>query len=444
MSQVLYLILLILVPWLNADQKWEKIQSTTPLNIQEQEAYSLVQRLIPDHYKLFNINVRGPNFSPKNTDQVVLMTESSSSNEVERKFNPTHTKILTVTANTGPAAVWGINHYLKYFCNSHVSWDTTRIRIPSPLPDVNLTLTSLGKFRYHMNVCTFGYTYAFWKWHQWEKHIDWMSLNGINLPLAFVAQEAIWERVYMKFGLTEEDLAEHFAGPAFLPWQRMGNLYGWGGRLTPTWHKFTIELQHQILDRMRGLGITPVLPAFAGHIPKGLLKLYPNITYTSAQWCGFPPTYLLDPMDPLFIQIGSSFIEEYINEFGATDHVYNCDAFNEMNPASSDPEFIRNSGKAIYDAISKVDENAVWIMQGWLFRSSFWQEEQAKALLTSVDPGDMIVLDLSSTEVTEYDRLQSYFGQPFIFNDLNNYGGYIGFFGRIGRIQDRLPAARNM
>ena len=47
-----------------------------------------------------------------------------------------------------------------------------------------------------MNVCTFGYTYAFWKWPEWEKHIDWMALNGINLPLAFVAQEAIWERVY--------------------------------------------------------------------------------------------------------------------------------------------------------------------------------------------------------------------------------------------------------
>ena len=57
-----------------------------------------------------------------------------------------------------------------------------------------------------MNVCTFGYTYAFWQWSQWEKHIDWMTLNGINLPLAFVAQEAIWQRVYTKLGLTQEDL----------------------------------------------------------------------------------------------------------------------------------------------------------------------------------------------------------------------------------------------
>ena len=26
-------------------------------------------------------------------------------------------------------------------------------------------------------------------------------------------------------------MAEHFAGPAFLPWGRMGNLRGWGGPL---------------------------------------------------------------------------------------------------------------------------------------------------------------------------------------------------------------------
>ena len=70
--------------------------------------------------------------------------------------------------------------------------------ILDPLPEINTTLTSVEKFRYHMNVCTFGHTFAFGKWPQWEKHIDWMALNGTNLPLAFVGQEAIWERVYTK------------------------------------------------------------------------------------------------------------------------------------------------------------------------------------------------------------------------------------------------------
>ena len=45
-----------------------------------------------------------------------------------------------------------------------------------------------------------------------------MALNGINLPLAPVAQEAIWLRVYKKLNFTQEELDEHFAGPAFLAW----------------------------------------------------------------------------------------------------------------------------------------------------------------------------------------------------------------------------------
>jgi len=48
--------------------------------------------------------------------------------------------------------------------------------------------------------------------------IDWMALNGINLPLAFTGQEAIWESVYAKLGLSPEDIQEYISGPAFLAW----------------------------------------------------------------------------------------------------------------------------------------------------------------------------------------------------------------------------------
>lgn len=53
-------------------------------------------------------------------------------------------------------------------------------------------------FVIQQNVCVYSYTFAFWQWPDWEKHIDWMALNGINLPLAFTAQEEIWRRVYAK------------------------------------------------------------------------------------------------------------------------------------------------------------------------------------------------------------------------------------------------------
>ena len=43
-------------------------------------------------------------------------------------------------------------------------------------------------------------------------------MNGINLPLAFNGQEAIWQKLYLRLGLTQKELDQHFGGPAFLAW----------------------------------------------------------------------------------------------------------------------------------------------------------------------------------------------------------------------------------
>ncbi|CAF93158.1 unnamed protein product, partial [Tetraodon nigroviridis] len=51
------------------------------------------------------------------------------------------------------------------------------------------------RFRYYQNVCTFSYSSVWWDWPRWEREIDWMALNGINLPLAFTGQEALWQEV---------------------------------------------------------------------------------------------------------------------------------------------------------------------------------------------------------------------------------------------------------
>lgn len=69
-------------------------------------------------------------------------------------------------------------------------------------------------------MCTVGYSSTWWQWEQWERNIDWMTLNGINLALAFTAQEAIWQRLYQELNLTKEEIDEHLGGPAFLPWYR--------------------------------------------------------------------------------------------------------------------------------------------------------------------------------------------------------------------------------
>ena len=252
----------------------------------------------------------------------------------------------------------------------------------------------------------------------------------------------------MRFNLTQEDLDEHFTGPAFLPWGRMGNLRGWGGPLSPHWHKMQVELQHKILKRMRSLGMIPVLPAFGGQVPAGFVRLFPNSSFTKENWLNFDNklsgSYLLSPLDPMFQQIASVFIKEQTKEFG-TNHIYACDTFNEMTPKNNTPIYLSSIAKAVYEGMAKADPQAVWMMQGWLFlETDFWKDEQIEAYLTAVPLGKMLILDLDSTNREQYTRTKSYYGQPFIFNMIHTFGGQLAMFGRKTSINERPFEARSM
>lgn len=46
-------------------------------------------------------------------------------------------RTLSIKANTGVAACWGFNYYLKYFCNSSVNWSGKNLNIKNVLPIVS-------------------------------------------------------------------------------------------------------------------------------------------------------------------------------------------------------------------------------------------------------------------------------------------------------------------
>ena len=82
------------------------------------------------------------------------------------------------------------------------------------------------------------------------------------------------------------------------------------------------------------------------------------------------------------------------------------------------------------------DPDAIWVMQGWLFfdNRDFWQADQAKALLTSIPIGRMLVLDLYSELFPQFERFEGYYGQPFLWCMLHNFGGVLGLYGNVDSI----------
>ncbi|XP_044254830.1 alpha-N-acetylglucosaminidase isoform X2 [Tribolium madens] len=428
-------VLILLLITFNSVIGFDHIRPKASPETQSDAVKDLIKRIIPDQAQFFNIKIQ-PDLS-HDQDKDAFKIEKID-------------HLIQITGTSGVAAATGINHYLKYFCNCHVSWETSQLKVPEVLPEVNLTITLNDRFRYYQNVCTTSYSFVWWDWTQWEKHIDWMVLNGFNLVLAFNGQEAIWDRVYKKFNLTQEEIDEHFSGPAFLSWLRMGNMRGFGGPLSTAWHSRSLILQKQILQRMRAFGMIPVLPAFAGHLPRAFKRLYPDANMAKMDpWNGFNDTYccpyFLDPTEPLFNEIGKAFLSEQISEFG-TDHMYNCDSFNENVPTSGDLTYLANVGKSIYKAMTDTDSDAIWIMQNWLFVHDFfyWTRNRAKAILTAVPKGKMIVLDLQSEQFPQYERLNQYFGQPYIWCMLHDFGGTLGMFGSSTIINEVPINARNM
>ncbi|XP_041461048.1 alpha-N-acetylglucosaminidase-like [Lytechinus variegatus] len=418
------------------EKELEHLKPKACASTQTSAAQEVLQRLIPMRYRDFTVVVNS-SLSGNNLDTFEISS------------NGTH---VNVTGTTGVAVVWGVQHYLIHYCNCHISWSGDQLHLPPdgqwPLIHSPLKVTSPNRFRFYQNVCTVSYSFAWWDWERWERHIDWMALNGINLPLAFNGQEAIWQKVYLKMGLQQEDLGKHFGGPAFLAWARMGNIDGWGGPLPQSWHTNQLALQHRILKKMRDLGMIPVLPAFAGHVPKSFSKVFPNASTSDlGDWGHFGSEYcctsLLDPQDPMFKEVGKAFIEAMTEEFNGTDHIYSADTFNENRPKSRDSGYLSAASKGIYQGIIGGDPKGVWLMQGWLFQdTSFWGPTQIKALLHGVPIGRMIILDLFGDVRPFYNSTESFYGQPFIWCMLHNFGGNTGLYGKLDAVNQAPFAAR--
>ncbi len=185
-------------------------------------------------------------------------------------------------------------------------------------------------------------------------------------------------------------------------------------------------------------------PGFTGHVPASIRDVFPNAKiHQTGDWsAGFSGTWFLDPLDPLFQRFGRRFIERQTELFG-TDHLYAADSFNEIDPPSDDPEFLAGMGRAVYQSMQSADPSAVWVLQGWFlyYQSKLWKEPQARALIGAVPDDRMIVLDLWGDRHPVWQDRKAFYGKPWIWNVLYNFGGKVNFNGDLPRITSNLGDA---
>ena len=182
--------------------------------------------------------------------------------------------------------------------------------------------------------------------------------------------ESILQQVFYSIGLTADDLATFFAGPAFLAWNRFGNIQGsWGNESLPqSWINREFLLSKQIISRMVDLGMTPILPAFTGFVPENITRVAPNATVVrGSEWNGFGEKYsnvtFLEPFDPLFDELQAKLLNIQREVYGDVSNVYTLDQYNENVPFSGDTGYLRNISRDTMASLRNANPDAVWLMQ---------------------------------------------------------------------------------
>lgn len=353
---------------------------------------------------------------------------------------------LIVKGNSPVALCRGFYDYLKTTNQGMVSWSGKNINIDKRwIPASKKIVKSPYQFHFYMNVVTHGYSTPYWGWNRLQKELDWMALHGMDMLLINNAYEAIMFRVFKKLGLSEDAIRNFFPGPAFQPWNRMGNLMGWDGPAPTSWYQQQIALTHKVLGRMRQMQMTPIIQAFAGFVPKEITQVYPNAKITPLIWnSSFPAQDRCNILLPdknnaeLFIKIGKLFVQEWEKEFGKGTF-FLADSFNEMKvPRSKDEteeqfqQQLSEYGDVVYQSIKQGDSSAVWTMQGWTFgyQHEDWSPARLQSLVSKTPDDKVLFLDLANDYNLDFWHIQpswkyfsGFFNKMWVYSFIPNMGG---------------------
>ncbi len=333
---------------------------------------------------------------------------------------------IIICGNCKISQAMGYYAYLKAYCGVNLSHcGNTEINVTSaPLFEGKLEKVIPQKKRAYLNYCTLGYSFAFWKWDKWEKEIDFMAMNGINMPLTVVGNEAVWYYTMRDFTYSETGALSFISGPGFWPWQMMNNITGYFSLTDVKYIESRVELGKKIIDREVELGMTPIQQGFSGMVPKTLTKLFNKLRLQYVpSWCNFPMTYQLDPTDPVFKKFGTALLEKQRQLFGAY-HYYACDPFHENEPALKTKDYLWKVGRAIDNMYKEFDKDSVWVMQSWSLREQ---------IVKAVPKERLLILDLDGTKHSQSDE---FWGYDFILGNLHNFGDRNSLHGSIKHLAD--------
>ncbi|MGW1052705.1 alpha-N-acetylglucosaminidase [Streptomyces sp. NPDC002521] len=363
-------------------------------------AAAALRRLLPEHH-----------------DQFTLRPLAADGTD---RFRVTgRTGRITVEGTSPAVLLTGVHTYLRRTVHASVSWTGDQLALPRrlPAPADELTGTANVPHRFVLNDTDEGYTGPYRDWDTWQRELDVLAAHGVNRILVYVGADAVYYDTFRRFPYTDAELRSWIPVPAHQPWWLLQNMSGFGGPVSRRLIERRAELAGRIVDRVRELGMTPVLPGYFGTVPDDFPARYGGDAAVVAQgtWGAFRRPDWLDPRTTAFRDVAAAFYRAQSDRFGDST-MYKMDLLHEGGNAGDVP--VGEAARAVEAALQRAHPGAVWAILGW-------QTNPPRALLDAVDKTRMLIVDgLSDRFPTVTDRESDWGGTPYAYGSIWNFGGH--------------------
>lgn len=338
-----------------------------------------------------------------------------------------------IEGSTLSALLMGVNWYLKYTAGVSVTWNGDCINmLPTalPVPSSSISGRAYVKHRFALNDTNDAYTGPYWTWEQWERQIDVLALHGINEVLVYMGAEAVYQQTFRSFGLADQELRNWFPTPAHQPWWLLQNLSSWvGPSVSQQLINARLALARKITQRLRELGMTPVLPGYYGIVPNGFAEKHPDAhVIPQGTWLGLKRPDWLDPTSDVFPNLAGDFYRNQERLLGPSS-MFKMDPLHEGG--KQDGVDLTLAAQSINQAMQKAHPGAVWAILGW-------QTNPKRELLAGIkDKNQMLILDGISDRYAANDPEKQWDNTPYAFGSIWNFGGHTAIGANVGVWNER-------
>jgi alpha-N-acetylglucosaminidase len=324
---------------------------------------------------------------------------------------------IRVEAATQPTVLYGVNWYLKYVAHLQVSPNGSQLgaaNLVLPAPQNPIERPALYPWRYALNENVDGYSAPYWDEKRWQHEIDILALSGINAILIERGMDLVLYQTFRDSGYSDEAIRNWIVQPAHQNWQLMGNMCCFEAPISTELLRKRSESAKKIIAMLRSLGITPVLPGYYGIVPADFATLNPRAhVITQGDWNGFTRPGWLDPRDPYFDKLASSFYHHQHALYGDSA-IYDMEIFQEGGAAGDVP--VPAAAKKVQDALIRAHPDAFWMQLGW-------QQNPTQELLSSIDTSHVLIAEIEQGRIPREDRDREFRGASWLYGGLWEFGG---------------------